>query len=536
VLTAERDVARSGAALRDQNWHGVATSAITSELREPSAERSRALASITGSSGFAILDGQAGTGKSSVLAAAKEVYEANGYRVVGLAHTNLVVQDLRDKGFSNARTIDSELPALDSGKVQWNKRTVVMIDEAAMVDTRRLAAVLRHARTTGAKVILAGDDRQLSSIERGGMFEVLKERHGAAVLTEVHRQHSLEERRASQFMAAGDFAKAVGIYEDRNAIHWRDKQSEAAEALVDTYMRDRAADPQKTRFIFAYTNREVDQINAVVREARQAGGELGESRVFDTKHGRAEIAVGERVQFTGTDKFRGIYNGYSGTVRDIRGTTVTVELDGRKKQSIEFDADAFQDFRHGYAGTIYRGQGRTIDQTYLLHSEHWRSTSSYVALTRHSEKTQLFVARDTTDSVADLARQMSRRDDRRAALAFSAVREETRRQQTAPDAGLAWRISRENYTRSAHSAQQEEQRIRKEHARRTNGYEQVPEEVRVGQLGNAADLKVDGVRSAFAEIAQKRRREREDEAADFSSVSYRAATRRWRIGRDGRQR
>jgi len=95
-----------------------------------------------------------------------------------------------------------------------------------------------------------------------------------------------------------------------------------------------------------------------------------------------------------------------------------VKLDGRQPTSIRFDARTFDKFRHGYAGTIYRGQGRTLDQTYLYHSEHWRSAASYVALTRHRDKTALFVARNTAPDVKQLARQMARTDDRRAASMF----------------------------------------------------------------------------------------------------------------------
>ena len=95
-----------------------------------------------------------------------------------------------------------------------------------------------------------------------------------------------------------------------------------------------------------------------------------------------------------------------------------MQLDGRKPQTLTFDAASFSKFRHGYAGTIYRGQGRTLDQTYLYHSEHWRSAASYVALTRHRDKAELFVARNTAADVKQLARQMARIDDRRAASMF----------------------------------------------------------------------------------------------------------------------
>ena len=94
-----------------------------------------------------------------------------------------------------------------------------------------------------------------------------------------------------------------------------------------------------------------------------------------------------------------------------------VKLDGRKPKIIQVDAAAFTEFRHGYAGP-YAGQGRTLQQTYLYHSEHWRSAPSYVALTRHKERTDLFVARNTAADIKQLGKQMARIDERRAASMF----------------------------------------------------------------------------------------------------------------------
>ena len=95
----------------------------------------------------------------------------------GLAHTNTVKEDLKADGFANASTIQAELMRQNNGRAkQWNDRTVLMVDEAAMVSTGQLAAVLTKADAAGAKVILAGDDKQLASIERGGMFSTLTPR------------------------------------------------------------------------------------------------------------------------------------------------------------------------------------------------------------------------------------------------------------------------------------------------------------------------------------------------------------------------
>ena len=108
--------------------------------------------------------------------------------MIGLAPTNAVAQDMRADGFKHAATIHSEIFALNNGRRQWDDRTVVIVDEAAMIDTKLMAMLTSHAAAAGAKLILVGDDRQLSSIDHGGMFAVLKDRHGAAELAEVSRQ------------------------------------------------------------------------------------------------------------------------------------------------------------------------------------------------------------------------------------------------------------------------------------------------------------------------------------------------------------
>ena len=114
------------------------------------------------------------------MAAIRESYERAGYRVIGLGPTNAVAQDMRGDGFAQAATVHSELFALNNGRTSWHRRTVVIVDEAAMLDTKLMAMVTAHAHEAGAKLILVGDDRQLSSIDRGGMFGALKDRHGAA--------------------------------------------------------------------------------------------------------------------------------------------------------------------------------------------------------------------------------------------------------------------------------------------------------------------------------------------------------------------
>lgn len=420
ILDAEGTVLRAAEGLIQNKEHAVddATRARVLGAQEfdgISREQARAFRHATGPEGLAIIDGQAGTGKSYSMAAIRKAYEAQGYKVVGLAPTNAVAQDMARDGFGWATTIHSELFALKNGRTHWHDRTVVMLDEAAMIDTRLMAEITSFANKAQAKLFLVGDDRQLSSIDRGGMFAVLKDRHGAAELSEVRRQGKNDDRRAAELMAEGNFHDALARYDAKGGIKWTRTQEQAQAALVRKWASDTAADPAKTRFIFAYTNDDVSKINFAIRQVRRERGELGEDHEFATARGREPYAVGDRLQIIGSDKKLGLFNGNAGTITQIKDATIHLQLDGRARRTIAFNGKEFQDFRHGYAGTIYKGQGRTLDQTYLYHSEHWRSAASYVALTRHRDKAEMFVARNTAPDLRELARQMARVDNRKAA-------------------------------------------------------------------------------------------------------------------------
>jgi hypothetical protein len=435
VLAAEGEIMQAAGELHRRTAHGI-TDFVLEHILDRYAHLDReqrlAFAHATGTEGLSIIAGEAGTGKSATVEAIREAYKEAGYRVRGLAWTNAVVQDMKRDGFTEAATIASEMKRLEVGLTRWNDRTVLIVDEVAMLATKNMAQLTARAREAGAKLILVGDDRQLSSIERGGMFGALRQEHGAAELHEVRRVADAGQKRAFNRMHAGDFAQALEIFERQGAIRWSATQNAAREALVAQYAGDAAKEPDKTRFVFAYTNVDVQALNQDIRGWRKERGELGADQILQTRDGPQEFATGDRIQFTGNAKRKsardlGFTNGMVGTIREIDGARVTVELDGRKHgkpRMVSFtvgdnaEAGQFNTFRHGYAGTIYKGQGKTLDQSYLLHSTHWRSAASYVALTRHRENVALFVARETAPDLDQLAKQMARADDRRAASQF----------------------------------------------------------------------------------------------------------------------
>jgi Ti-type conjugative transfer relaxase TraA len=409
---------------------------------------------VTGAGHLKLIAGRAGTGKSYTLSAIRQAYESEdgqGQRVVGLAPTNAVAQAMKADGFSEAATLHSALFQLKNGQMQWGPDTVVMVDEAAMIATPILSELLGAADQAGAKLILCGDERQLASIERTGMFAELLQRQGFAEISQVTRQQVDWQREAAQNLAEYRFEKAVAAFEQAGAIDWSATRQDAHDALVAAWERDyaawkrerdrwRQADPgeaefaPESRFVFAYTNADVDALNAKLRVAWRAQGELSGPDVHlevcyraaepgeEEELHRVAFSRGDRIQFTRTDKRAGIHNSDVGTITELNSRTGEIcarldTADGRGR-IVHWNAHRFNGFRHGYAGTIYKGQGKTLDRTYLYHSRHWTAASSYVALTRQRKSAEIFVSRQTAGDVQQLARQMARSEGRLASLAW----------------------------------------------------------------------------------------------------------------------
>jgi hypothetical protein len=121
VLAAEKGLLRDSQKLADDYSHGLSDGRIAATAAEFTLkpEQADALRHLTGAEGFAMLWGEAGTGKSHTLNAARAAYEAEGSKVIGLAWTNDVAQQMRGDGFGTANTIASELKGLESGRTAW---------------------------------------------------------------------------------------------------------------------------------------------------------------------------------------------------------------------------------------------------------------------------------------------------------------------------------------------------------------------------------------------------------------------------------
>ena len=130
-----------------------------------------------GGQGVALVVGRAGTGKTFALGIARHAWQLDGHRLLAAAPTGIATMSLQGEGFEDA-TCDRLLGDLDRGTEQLDARTVLVVDEAGMVGTRKLGRLLEHAHQAQAKVVLVGDDRQLAAIDAGGGFRALRLRLG----------------------------------------------------------------------------------------------------------------------------------------------------------------------------------------------------------------------------------------------------------------------------------------------------------------------------------------------------------------------
>jgi len=383
-----------------------------------------------------IIQGRAGTGKSFTLNVLREVLESEGYQVTGLAPTNTAAKDLREVGFADARTLHSFLyshkRAIEEGRQLPKNPRVFIVDEAAMIDTQRTKELLQAAEQLNARVVFAGDERQLGSIEAGGMFGVFAKEFGETELSTVHRQKEDWQKEATKAFARGDTAEGLKAYATNRAIDWSDKRDQAAAKLVQQWVKERDNNPNKTAFVFANSNAHVDSLNQALQAEQIKAGRVKNTKLFTTERGQLCVGEGDRLQLRANDKPNGVYNGSLGTVEKINGDTIAVRLDTGISYTI--DVKTYKDFQLGYAGTVYRGQGKTIDTAFVLYSQGMDKKAAYVAMTRAREQTRLYVAKEDAADLNGIVRNIDSRKHYGASLNYTVKPDNQNQQEVKPEA------------------------------------------------------------------------------------------------------
>ena len=434
------------------------------------------------------LSGDAGTGKTHTLGAARAAWAKAGYEVVGCALAGKAAKELEKGSGIKSRTVASLLYGLDKasegvlGKAKANispgalgaklrqnlslgeisrhvsldavftrghravqnkpllpkdkpllprkkngkrrdpqkltPKSVVVLDEAAMLGTRDFARLFEHIKNAGAKLVCVGDNRQIASIEAGGMFQALSERLGTARLQENRRQHEEWMRDSVRQFRDGDVRGALSQYAAAEKLEVRGNRDQAKHGLIDAWLTRRTSDLKGT-LILAGTNQDVDELNLAAQRSRRDAGELGRK---STMVGEERMFEGDRVLFTKNSRLYGIANGDFATVEAIRSprhprdsASLSVRLDSSSVGSPERVTVSLADYhasevRLGYASTTHKSQGSTVDRTFVL-AGGWMqdSEATYVQMSRHREACHIFVSEpEAGEDLCEMVRAMKK--------------------------------------------------------------------------------------------------------------------------------
>ena len=388
--------------------------------------------------------GPAGSGKTTTLAALTEFWRHNLGPVVGLAPSATAAHTLsrslgvtcettakwlyettgdgalgRSTHYSRAVQSEAAAPGVFEARAahqdQWRLRIeqdqwrfspgqLVIVDEASLADTHTLAALVEQARAATAKVVLVGDHLQRGSVDAGGAFAMLARRGPTAELTSLWRfanpweaRASLELRRAhpealNAYQAHGAFAD--GTYDD----------------MVDAALAAATAAREQGRvaILQAVDNRTVRDLNARAHADGILAGTVTRDGV--TLNDGLTAGVGDRIVTRHNNRRLRTADGFvrNGTFWDVTAVLPDGALRARPAaHNNQPDADAAtvrlpasyvaEHVELGYATTIARTQGMTVDQTHTIAAPGMGREDLYVAMSRGRHLNRTYVVVDQPD-------------------------------------------------------------------------------------------------------------------------------------------
>lgn len=428
MLRTEYDMAQSALELSHRSGFKVTAERVDDAIRvvestDPErpfrldAEQVDAVRHVTADGAIAAVIGLAGAGKSTLLDAARIAWEADGRRVVGAALAGKAAEGLEESSGIKSRTLASWELGWADGRDTLQKGDVLVVDEAGMVSSEQLARVLKIVSDAGAKAVLVGDPMQLQPIQAGAAFRAIVERIAFAELTGVRRQREQWARDASRLFARGKVEEALDAY----AQHDRIIQLETRDAVIERIVEDwgqaredyrKKAESEKRvltgseLLVLAQTNDDVGKLNHAIRSVMRRQEALGEDQAYQTERGERQFAVGDRLIFLENARFfekraehlsvQHVKNGMLGTVvrtTNERGETLlTVKLDAGRE--LTFGQDTYRNVDHGYAATVHKSQGSTVDRTLVLATGMMDQHLAYVAMSRHRDRAELYIAHE----------------------------------------------------------------------------------------------------------------------------------------------
>jgi conjugative relaxase-like TrwC/TraI family protein len=368
-----------------------------------------------------VIEGQAGTGKSTVLIGVARAHEDAGQQIIVTSTAALAAQRLADD-LSSAGTHPAAYStvglarAIDGERLTLDPSVTVIHDEAALASTRELHRLLHDIDESGARLILVGDPQQSRPVGAGGMWPTI---HNATADQDAHtsltvnlRARNADDARAQELFRNEEHLPALQNYANRDRVHLHRGQQGAEDTALEAAQADREAG-RRTLVVAQTSNDHLDELNARAQAIRLERGELGAETLPLT--GRPYgLHPGDEVQLRSSIvhlEHGVLRNGTTASVTDIDAEDRSTQLrlaDGRLV-TLSDDETERVDLRLGYVQLPFLAQGTTSDTTHVIVGEHPSREGTYVAITRARDQTHLYAATAELDPVREALPQLAER-------------------------------------------------------------------------------------------------------------------------------
>jgi Ti-type conjugative transfer relaxase TraA len=392
---------RPAVALRHIN-HAIAQYGLNDEQAD-------ALYHVAQGNSVAAIVGRAGTGKSYMMNAARDMWEASGFFVSGMAFSGVAAKGLEQGSGISSHTIAYYRKLIQHDAWHLDEKSVVVMDEAGMTDLHDMAEVVRHIQQSGAKFVAIGDHDQLQPIGPGAPFRALVERIGFVEMNHIMRQKDPGDAAATLLLSKGQIGKALDHYIDKNQVHLLKDDSTAISELITDWAGHLENTPITQQIILAHKNDDVQQLNQAARRVLLANGQIDKkSQSVEALAGRIELAKGDRLLFLRNERYLGVSNGDFASILSIQNDMITARLD-RDQSVVTFSTKNYQHFTYGYAATVHKSQGGTFDNVFAFASGHlWNRFLTYVAFSRHKKYLGVYASQTQYQHINALKKQLSR--------------------------------------------------------------------------------------------------------------------------------
>ncbi len=360
-----------------------------------SQEQESAIRTATGDSAIAVIQGRAGVGKSTMLAAVHDSYKQAGWDVQGVTLAGVAAQNLQKESGIESKTIASWLP-----HAEINNKTVVIVDEAGMVGSKQMSDIVNKVQQAGAKLVLVGDEKQLQPIAAGGILHSIDQKVAqiapqySTAVEDIKRQREDWMKEVVKDAAQGKTGEALEKLDEKGKIYIYQNSNEARAALVDEFIKANREDFSKG-IVLTHIRQDADKINLEIREKLKDEGLVDRMNPIVINNDTKEIglAAGDRIMFTRNDYELGVRNGQRATITGVDPfRLIDVRLDSGETRRIH--TDNYNHIDYGWAATTHKAQGATVERAFVYGFSNESMASqqaTYVQISRAKGETNLHI-------------------------------------------------------------------------------------------------------------------------------------------------